>query len=123
MLENAKVSGKPLMIFFTAYADVNSRKMEASFLYDNDIKELIASDFYTVTLFVDSKKEVPKEYITTNPKTGKVMKTYGAFYIKIQEEQFKNQSQPFFVIVGNKGKVLKTHGFTLNKKEFQKFLK
>ncbi|SEH75813.1 Thioredoxin-like [Paenimyroides aquimaris] len=123
MLENAKVSGKPLLIFFTACADVNSRKMEDAFLYDNDIQKLIASDFYTVTLFVDSKKEVPKEYITTNPKTGKVMKTYGSFYIKIQEEQFKNQNQPFFVIVGNKGKVLKTHGFTLNKKEFQKFLK
>ena len=122
MLEKAKDSGKPLLIYFTTYADVNSRKMEDAFLYDNDIQEYIESEFHTVTLFVDSRKEVPKESIVTNQKTGKTMKTYGAFYSKIQEEQFNENRQPFFVIVNNKGKVLKTHGFTLDKKEFQNFL-
>lgn len=31
MLKRAKESGKPLLIFFTAYADINSRKMEDAF--------------------------------------------------------------------------------------------
>lgn len=123
ILKKAKESGKPLLIFFTAYADVNSRKMEDAFLYDNDIQEYIESKYYSITLFVDSRKEVPKESIVTNQKTGKTMKTYGAFYSKIQKERFNENRQPFFVIVNNKGKVLKTHGFTLDKKEFQKFLK
>lgn len=43
--------------------------------------------------------------------------------MKIQEERFKNQSQPYFAIVSTDGKILKTQGFTLKKKEFQKFLK
>ncbi len=51
------------------------------------------------------------------------MKTYGAFYSKLQEEHFKNQSQPYFAIVSIDGKILKTQGFTMKKKEFQKFLK
>ena len=80
-------------------------------------------NYFTVTLFVDNKKEVPKEYIIQNSKTGKTMKTYGAFYSKLQEEHFKNQSQPYFAIVFIDGKILRTQGFTMKKKEFKKFLK
>lgn len=123
MLQNAIAAEKPLLIYFTAYSDVNSRKMEDAFLYDSDIQEYLEANYFTVTLFVDHKKEVPKEYIVKNPKTGKLMNTYGAFYSKLQEERFKNQSQPFFVIINKEGKVLKTQGYTLKKKAFQKFLK
>lgn len=123
LLEKAKEAGKPLLIYFTSYADVNSRKMEEAFLYDDDIQQLLKTAFYTVPLFVDSKKEVSKDYITINPKTGKEMKTYGAFYIKMQQEQFGKNYQPFFVIVNKNGKVVKTRDFTLSKEEFLKFLK
>ena len=123
LLLSAQIWDKPLLIYFTAYGDVNSRKMEDAFLYDSDIQEYLEANYFTVTLFVDHKKEVPKEYITTNAKTGKVMNTYGAFYSKLQEERFKNQNQPFFVIINKEGKVLKTQGYTLKKKAFQKFLK
>lgn len=123
LLLSAQIWGKPLLIYFTAYADVNSRKMEAAFLYDSDILDILNANYYTVTLFVDEKKVVPKKYITKNEKTGKLMKTYGAFYNKIQEERFKNHSQPYFAIVSIDGKILKTQGFTLKKKEFIKFLK
>ncbi len=123
LLLSAQIWGKPLLIYFTAYADVNSRKMEDAFLYDSDILAYLEANYFTVTLFVDNKKEVPKKYIMKNDKTGKLMKTYGAFYNKIQEEHFKNQSQPYFAIVSIDGKILKTQGFTLKKKEFKKFLK
>ena len=123
MLKRAKESGKPLLIFFTAYADINSRKMEDAFLYENDIQEYIESNYYSITLLVDSKNEIPEEYKTTDPKNGKTMKTYRAFYSKLQEEHFKNQSQLYFAIVSIDGKILKTQGFTMKKKEFQKFLK
>ncbi|MEG0915629.1 MAG: hypothetical protein RSF68_01300 [Myroides sp.] len=123
LLLTAQIWGKPLLIYFTAYADVNSRKMEDAFLYDSDIQDLLNANYYTVTLFVDEKKVVPEKYITKNEKTGKLMKTYGAFYNKIQEERFNNQSQPYFAIVSTDGKILKTQGFTLKKKEFKKFLK
>ncbi len=123
LLLTAQIWGKPLLIYFTAYADVNSRKMEEAFLYDSDIQEYLEANYFTVTLFVDNKKEVFKEFITKNEKTGKLMKTYGAFYSKIQEERFNNQSQPYFAIVSTEGKILKTQGFTLKKKEFKKFLK
>lgn len=123
LLLTAQIWGKPLLIYFTAYADVNSRKMEDAFLYDSDILAYLEANYYTVTLFVDEKKEVPEKYITKNEKTGKLMKTYGAIYNKIQEERFNNQSQPYFAIVSTDGKILKTQGFTLKKKEFKKFLK
>ncbi len=123
ILKLSNKSGKPLLIYFTAYADVNSRKMEDAFLLDSDVQALIDSNYYAITLFVDSKKSVPKESIIINPKNGEKMRTFGAFYIKIQEEQFKENRQPFFVIVNEEGKILKTHGFTLNKNEFQQFLK
>lgn len=123
MLQKAKASGKPLLIFFTSYADVNSRKMDDAFLYDIDIQDHLEANYFTVTLFVDNKKEVPEEYIKINSKTGKTMKTFGAFYSQIQEEKFNEDRQPYFAIIGLDGKILKTQGFTLKKKHFEKFLK
>lgn len=98
-------------------------KWKMLFLYDNDIQEYIESNYYSITLLVDSKNEISEEYKTTDPKNGKTMKTYGAFYSKLQEEHFKNQSQPYFAIVFIDGKILRTQGFTMKKKEFKKFLK
>ncbi|UUV21588.1 thioredoxin family protein [Paenimyroides aestuarii] len=122
MLQMAKKTGKPLLIYFSAYADVNSRRMEDAFLFDIDIQAFIVSNYHSITLFVDSKKNVPKESILYNQKNGKAMKTYGAFYIKLQKEVFNENRQPFFVIVDSEGKILKTQGFTTDKNEFQKFL-
>lgn len=123
ILKKAKDSGKPILIYFTSYADVNSRKMEDSFLYDDDIQEYIETNYYSISLYLDSKKEVPEEFIKLNSKTGKTMKTYGAFYSQIQEEKFNEDRQPYFAIIGLDGKILKTQGFTLKKKHFEKFLK
>lgn len=123
ILQKAKASGKPLLIYFTSYADVNSRKMEDSFLYDDDIQDYIETNYYSISLYVDSKKEVPEEYIKLNSKTGKKMKTYGSFYIQMQEDQFNENRQPLFIIMDDEGNVLKKQGFTLKKKEFIKFIK
>lgn len=123
LLEKSKISGKPLFVYFTSYADVNSRKMDDAFLYDSDIQDHLEANYFTATLFVDNKKEVPKEYIKINSKTGKTMKTYGAFYSQIQEEKFNEDRQPYFAIIGLDGKILGTQGYTLKKKHFKKFLK
>lgn len=123
ILKKAKDSRKPLLIYFTSYADVNSRKMEDAFLYDDDIQDSIETNYYTIPLYVDSKKEVPEEFIKLNSKTGEKMKTYGSFYIQMQEDQFHENRQPLFIIIDKEGNVLKKQGFTLKKKEFKKFIK
>ncbi len=124
VINKGLATNKPLLLYFTSYADVNSRKMEDAFFYTKgEIQDLLTSKYEVLTFFVDSKKDVPKEKQKTNATTGKLMSVYGYFYQQIQLEQFNSNSQPFFVIIDSKGKSIKTQSFTLNKKEFLIFLK
>lgn len=119
LLKESARLGKPLLIYFTGYADVNSRKME-TFLFDESIIEKLKNDFYFVSLYVDDKASLPE-----NEKSlidGRLIKTIGGKLIDLQKSKFKTDYQPYFVIVDKDGNILKEQGYTNDTELFKDFL-
>ncbi|MBC9795101.1 hypothetical protein [Sinomicrobium weinanense] len=79
-MEKAKTENKPILLCFTGYAVINSRKMESEVVMKNKtVFETKKNDYINIWLYVDDKD------------TGKKWKDY-------QKENFDSGVQPYFVI-------------------------
>lgn len=122
----AKKEGKPLLIDFTGWACVNCRKMEENVWTRPEIKELITKNFVLVSLYVDDRKQLPKteQFIhTLDDGSQKTIQTIGDKYSTLQSENFRNASQPLYVILDSDQKLLNLPvGYTPNVKEYADWL-
>jgi thiol:disulfide interchange protein DsbD len=57
----AKEINKPILIDFTGYACANCRKMEENVWSKPEVLKRLKEDFVIASLYVDDKKELPKE--------------------------------------------------------------
>lgn len=126
-LAHARSVGKPLMVDFTGWACVNCRKMEEHVWPEQGVKELIENDYVLVSLYVDDKRELPKEeqfiHQTANG-TKKPIITHGNKWATLQAENFASASQPLYVLLSPDGKLLTDPvGYTPDKEEYATFLK
>lgn len=121
LLNSAIEEGKPLLIYFTGYADVNSRKME-DFVFDTSIKEILKNDFYLVSLYTDDRKSLPKNEQTTSKTDGRLIKTVGGKHADLQQNKFNTNYQPYFVIIDKEGNIIKEQGYTMDSEIFKDFL-
>jgi hypothetical protein len=116
-LENALNKGreqnKRVLIYFSAYADVNSRKMESTILSNEQIKTFLSQNYICFLAMEDDKSPDPE-----NPSS-----TIGKKYMKLQFEKFKTNSQPYFYILDEKGNILSEITFTRKVDDFLTFLK
>lgn len=125
-LQLAKETGKPLLLDFTGWACVNCRKMEENVWPDPVIKELIEKNFILVSLYIDDRRPLPDDeqflYVAADSST-KAIKTVGDLYITLQSENFRNASQPLYVILSPEEKLLnKPVGYTPDVSEYAKWL-
>ena len=126
-MAHARSVNKPLMIDFTGWACVNCRKMEEHVWPENGIKEIIENDYVLVSLYVDDKRELPKEeqfiHETSNG-TKKPIITKGNKWATLQSENFVSASQPLYVLLSPDGKLLTDPvGYTPDKTEYAGFLR
>jgi len=126
-LAHARSVGKPLMVDFTGWACVNCRKMEEHVWPEQGVKELIENDYVLVSLYVDDKRELPKDeqfiHETANG-TKKPIITHGNKWATLQAENFASASQPLYVLLSPDGKLLTDPvGYTPDKEEYATFLK
>jgi len=114
-LENAiqigKKSKKNVLLYFTSYACVNSRKLEDNILTDSQVKSLLTENFSFFIAYLDDRA-LDK---STNSTVGK---RFG----KLQKEKFKSIEQPYFYIIDYNGKVLSEISYTNDKEAFIAFL-
>jgi thiol:disulfide interchange protein len=98
----AKASGKPIMLDFTGWACVNCREMEEHVWSRQDIFDVINNDYILISLYVDDRKELPEEeqfiYLKPNGST-KPIRTIGDKWATFQTVNFKNNSQPYYVLM------------------------
>ena len=125
-LAHAREVGKPVMIDFTGWACVNCRKMEEHVWPEQGVKELIENDYVLVSLYVDDKRELPKEeqheYITCTGKQ-KLIVTKGNKWSTVQLETFVISSQPYYALLSPEGKLLTDPvGYTPDVPEYKAFL-
>ncbi|MDG2151656.1 MAG: cytochrome c biogenesis protein CcdA [Polaribacter sp.] len=126
-IEFAKKEQKPILLDFTGYACVNCRKMEEHIWPNLNIDTYLRNDFVLISLYVDDKKELPKnEQILVNRLKGgtRKLKNYGHKWANYQTQFFQTNSQPYYVLLNSDGtKILnQAVGYTPNENEYAQFL-
>lgn len=126
-IAHAKKVNKPILLDFTGYACVNCRKMEEHVWPKQKIDDLLRNDYVLISLYVDDKKELPKEeQILINRINGgtRKLKNHGHKWANFQTQFFKSNSQPFYVLLNADGtKILnKPVGYTPDENDYAKFL-
>lgn len=125
-LEMAKASNKPLLIDFTGWACVNCRKMEENVWVDPAVKSFIEENFILVSLYVDDRANLPieKRFTYTNAAgQSKEIKTQGDLWATFQSENFKQVTQPLYVVLSPDQTLLSNPvGYTPNIQQYLSWL-
>ena len=101
-LAEAKKTNKPIMIDFTGWACVNCRKMEEQVWTRDDIHSVITQDYILVSLYVDDRKKLDANatFNFQKPTGGtKAINTVGDKWATFQTVNFKNNSQPYYILI------------------------
>ena len=122
----AKASGKPLMIDFTGWACVNCRKMEEQVWSTPEVFELLSQEYVIVSLYVDDRKALLADeqfsYAQPNGRIKK-LKTVGDKWATFQTINFKNNSQPYYILLDEDLNMLnKPVGYTPDVDEYTEWL-
>ncbi len=123
----AKKENKPILLDFTGYACVNCRKMEEHVWPTNEVDKILRNDFVLISLYVDDKKDLPKEeQIIVNRINGETRKltNYGHKWSHFQTVFFNTNTQPYYAILNkNLSEVLNTPvGYTPDVAEYVNWL-
>jgi thiol:disulfide interchange protein DsbD len=118
----AKEINKPILIDFTGYACANCRKMEENVWSKSEVLKRLKEDFVIASLYVDDKKELPKEKQYTSSYDNELKTTVGDKNMDLEITKYNNNAQPYYIIVHPNGqKILEPLGYS-NEADFIKFL-
>ena len=122
----AKKSGKPIMIDFTGWACVNCRKMEEQVWSQEEVFDILNKEYILISLYVDDRKPLPKEeqfnYLKPNGSV-KAIKTIGDKWATFQTQNFKNNSQPYYILIDSELNLLNTPiAYTPDAEEYLEWL-
>ena len=120
----AKKVNKPILLDFTGNACVNCRKMEEYVWSETPVLNKIKNDFVLISLYVDYKKELPKEEQYVSETTGKDVETVGNKWSDLQYKKYKVLSQPYYAILDHNEKdLVDPRGYTPDVQEYDNWLK
>jgi len=118
----AKQLGKPVMLDFTGWSCVNCRKMEDNVWSDTKVLQRLSDQYVIISLYVDDKTLLPEseQYISAS---GKKIRSTGNKWSDMQRTQYETNSQPYYVLLDNNGKLLaQPRGYTPDVATYVKFL-
>jgi thiol:disulfide interchange protein DsbD len=122
----AEAENKPILLDFTGWACVNCRKMEEQVWSDPQVFDLMKEEFVLISLYVDDRKELPEDqkFNYQKPTGGiKEIKTIGDKWATFQTLNFRNNSQPFYVLLDHEMNMLnQPTGYTPDSDEFGEWL-
>ena len=93
----AKQNNKPILLDFTGYGCVNCRKTEEHIWVQEDVRKKINEEFVLVSLYVDDKE--PLEPALFSAVQNKKIRSVGGVWGDFQIANFKQNSQPLYVIM------------------------
>ncbi len=108
-LAAAKAQNKPILLDFTGWACVNCRKMEEQVWSEPAVSDVMRDEFVLISLYVDDREELPEdEQFNYVKPTGDIKKirTIGDKWATFQTQNFRNNSQPYYVIMDTNLNVL-----------------
>jgi thiol:disulfide interchange protein len=123
----AQKVNKPILLDFTGYACVNCRKMEEHIWPKTTIKSYFEKDYVLISLYVDDKKELPKDQKLTVERLGggtRVLENYGHKWAHFQTQFFQSNSQPYYVLLDSDGETVLNDpvGYTPDEADYKAFL-
>lgn len=104
----AKTVNKPIMIDFTGYACVNCRKMENNVWSDENVLPILSNQIVLISLYVDDKRELPKNEQFVSKTTGSEIETVGDKWTDFMISTYKTNTQPLYVLTDAEGNSLNT---------------
>ncbi|MEW7290526.1 protein-disulfide reductase DsbD family protein [Aquimarina sp. 2304DJ70-9] len=126
-IKMAKQQNKPIMIDFTGWACVNCRKMEEQVWSYQEITDILKEEYILISLYVDDRKLLDDndQFKFLKPDGGvKNIKTVGDKWATFQTLNFKNNSQPYYVLLDSEMNLLNhTTAYTPDTNEYLKWLK
>ena len=98
-LAYAKTVNKPVMLDFTGYACVNCRKMENNVWSDEKVFNVLKNEIVLISLYVDDKRELPKNEQTISKTTGNEIISTGDKWTEFMITKYQTNTQPFYVLI------------------------
>ncbi|HUR31489.1 MAG TPA: protein-disulfide reductase DsbD domain-containing protein, partial [Saprospiraceae bacterium] len=93
----AKQNNKPVLLDFTGYGCVNCRKTEEHIWVKEEVRRKISEDYVLVSLYVDDKE--PLDSIIYSAVQQKKIRSIGGIWGDFQIANFKQNSQPLYVLM------------------------
>lgn len=126
-LQAAKAQNKPILLDFTGWACVNCRKMEEQVWSVPEVFEIIKNDYILISLYVDDKAKLEEEnrfnFERSNGSVKKI-RTIGDKWATFQTLNFRNNSQPYYVLLSPDLEILnETIGYEPSSKAYLAWLK
>ena len=119
----AQKVGKPVMIDFTGWGCVNCRKMEVAVWSDPNVGNMIKNDYVLVSLYDDDKTSLLKDQQYVSDFSGKRITTVGNKWSDFQARFFGGISQPYYILLDNKGRMLqKPRAYNEDVEAYKKWL-
>jgi thiol:disulfide interchange protein len=119
----AKAQNKPIFIDFTGHGCVNCREMEARVWSDPQVLKRLRENYVVVALYVDDKKDLPKEEWIKSEYDGKWKKSVGKKNADFQISKFNINAQPYYCLLDHNGNLLvNPKGYDSNISAFVNFL-
>ena len=105
-MKAALSEGKPVFVDFSGFGCVNCRKMESAVMDVDEVKRDITENITKITLMVDDKTKLDKPITVERNGKKRVLKTVGDKWSYLQEVKFNSNSQPYYVVLNNKGELM-----------------
>jgi thiol:disulfide interchange protein DsbD len=121
----AKSVNKPILLDFTGYACVNCRKMEDYVWSDPAVLKILQDEVVLISLYVDDKKDLPKNEQYISKETGKEIISIGNKWSDFQITKFKANAQPYYIVLNTEGTMLsnKPESYNSNINEYKAWLR
>jgi thiol:disulfide interchange protein DsbD len=98
-LAYAKKVNKPVMLDFTGFACVNCRKMEINVWSNEKVLNVLKNEVVLISLYVDDKRELPKNEQFISTSTGSEIITIGDKWTDFIITHYKTNTQPYYVLM------------------------
>jgi len=122
-LAYAKKVNKPILVDFTGYACVNCRKMEERVWASPHILGILNNEIVLISLYVDDKRNLPKEDQYTSETTGKRIKSIGNKWSDFQIKQYQANAQPYYVLMDHdENNLIDAIGYSPDVEEYKAWL-
>ncbi|MBW2962477.1 protein-disulfide reductase DsbD family protein [Mesonia aestuariivivens] len=97
----AKAKNLPVLLDFTGYACINCRKMEERVWSEPQVLSKLKNEMVLISLYVDSKKNLPENEQYTSETTGKRIRTVGNKWSDFQIRKYGANAQPYYIMLNN----------------------